>query len=282
MADLRIATRGSRLAMTQARYVADRLGDAHPGLEVEIVEIATSGDVDRTTPVTALTEMGAFVRAVQVAVLDGRADLAVHSAKDLPTTGPEGLCPVYPGRERPWDVLCGATPETLPAGATVGTGSPRRAAQLRLLRPDLSIVGIRGNVETRLDKVGEAVDAVVLAEAGLHRLGLDDRIDHRFGLDEMVPAPAQAALCVEVVGHAVDLVMAIDDAAIRRLVEAERRLLAETGAGCRSALGALAREDGSSIRLTAFVEDDAGPRRIAVTAPDGPSAVSAVRQGLGV
>jgi hydroxymethylbilane synthase len=268
--------------MTQARHVAGLLGAAHPGLEVEIVEISTSGDVDRTTPVTALTEMGAFVRAVQVAVLDGRADLAVHSAKDLPTTGPEGLHPVYPGRERPWDVLCGVVPSALPPGATVGTGSPRRAAQLRMLRPDLSIVGIRGNVETRLGKVGVDVDAVVLAEAGLRRLGLDACIDHRFELDEMVPAPAQAALCVEVADRAVDLVAAIDDPSTRRLVEIERRLLAETGAGCRSALGALAEAEGASVRLTAFVEDDAGPRRVSLTASDGPAAVHAVRQGLGV
>jgi hydroxymethylbilane synthase len=180
MPDVRIATRSSRLALAQARIVATALTDAHPDIEIELIEVTTTGDRDATTPVAALSEVGAFVRSVQQTVLDGEADMAVHSGKDLPVGGPEGLAAVHPGREEPWDVLCGSSLETLKFGARVGTGSPRRGAQLRRLRPDIAIAEIRGNVETRLRKLDEGdFDAIVLAEAGLRRLGLTDRIDHR-------------------------------------------------------------------------------------------------------
>ncbi len=282
MPEIRIATRGSDLALAQSQWVAGRLRASHPDLAVEIIEISTTGDIDRTSPVAALTEMGAFVRSVQHAVLEGRADIAVHSCKDLPTLGPEGLAQWYPDRAEPWDVLCGATLDALPIAATVGTGSPRRTAQLGALRPDLEVVPIRGNVGTRLSKVGTDVDAVVLAEAGLRRLGLADAIDHRFGLDEMVPAPAQAALCVEAMegSEAAGLVDAIDDALVRVEVEAERLLLAETGAGCRSALGGLAEATGSGLRMTSFVHDDAGPRRAVVEARSATALVEKMRSEL--
>ena len=126
MSDLRIATRRSKLALAQSMQVREMLIAAHPGAEVSLVEVTTSGDRDRTSPVTTLTEVGAFVRAVQEAVLEGRADMAVHSCKDLPVRGPEGLVHFFPEREAPWDVLCGHDLESLPEGATVGTGSPRR------------------------------------------------------------------------------------------------------------------------------------------------------------
>lgn len=264
---LRIATRRSELAITQARWVADRIRLANPGLSVELVEIVTMGDRDTTSPVTALTEVGAFVRSVQQAVLDGHADIAVHSCKDLPVAGPEQLSAVYPERETPWDVLCGSSLEQLPIGARVGTGSPRRAAQLALLRPDLVIDGIRGNVNTRLAKAASGeFDAVVLAEAGLRRIGLESAINHRFDLTEMVPAPAQAALAVEtIVGSvAAQAVAAIEDPATRAAVEAERTVLAKTGAGCRSALGAYALTTDDGIEMTGFVDDEAGTRRGAV------------------
>lgn len=263
MSDLRIATRRSRLAMTQAHEVAGLLTAAHPSLEVSLVEVTTTGDRDRVTSVTTLTEVGAFVRAVQRAVLDDDADLAVHSCKDLPVDGPDGLIGYYPKRAAPWDVLCGHALETLPSGARVGTGSPRRAAQLKALRPDAEILDIRGNVDTRLEKMRSGdYDAIVLAEAGLHRLGLDDAIDHRFSITEMVPAPAQAALAVEarVESPAGRLMEAIDDPDTRRAVEAERSLLAHTRAGCRSALGALGVVTDEGIRLTGFVQDDEGAR----------------------
>lgn len=284
MSDLRIATRSSQLAMTQARWVAERALHLQPDLEIELVEISTTGDLDRTSPVTALTEMGAFVKAVQQAVIDDRADIAVHSCKDLPTDGPAELMQWYPDREAPWDVLCGARLDDLKSGATVGTGSPRRAAQLNLLRPDIVVVPIRGNVPTRLSKVGMEVDAVVLAEAGLKRLGRSDSISQRFSLDEMVPAPAQAALCIE--ADADDslqtLLDALDDANTRAAVEAERQLLAETGAGCRSALGALVTSDGCSTTMTAFVQDDHGPRRATVRATDPERLAPSMRQELGL
>jgi hydroxymethylbilane synthase len=284
MSDLVLATRGSRLALAQARRVVERLAATHPGIAVSVLEVSTRGDADRTTPVTELTELGAFVRAIQQAILDGRADLAVHSCKDLPTAGPDGLVAVYPEREAPWDVLCGASLADLPHGARVGTGSPRRRAQLMALRPDLRVEGIRGNVGTRLEMAesGE-FDAVVLAEAGLRRLGLQDAISHRFTLDEMVPAPAQAALAVEAVegSEAAHIVSAIDDPATRTAVETERTLLAITGAGCRAALGAHAAVD-SGITLTAFVEDDGGPRRAAESAPDATGLADRVREALGL
>ena len=270
--------------MTQAQWVAERIVESSPGLEIELVPITTTGDMDRTSPVTALTEMGAFVRSVQAAVLDGRADLAVHSCKDLPVDGPEQLAQWYPIREAPWDVMCGAAIHELAGGSRVGTGSPRRAAQLALIRPDLDVVPIRGNVPTRLAKIGTEVDAVVLAEAGLLRLGLEDSISQRFSIDEMVPAPAQAALCVEgpddrELTHLLD---AIDDTPTRSAVEAERQLLAETGAGCRSALGALVTLDEEAASMTAFVEDAAGPRRATVHGVEPRSLAPAMRKELGL
>lgn len=263
MTDLKIATRSSRLAMAQANEVRDLLVAAHPGLGVTLVEVTTTGDRDRTTSVTTLTEVGAFVRAVQQAVIDGEADLAVHSCKDLPVDGPDGLVPFYPRREEPWDVLCGHELDSLPEGSVVGTGSPRRGAQLRLRRPDVEIRDIRGNVETRLAKMHDGgYDAVILAEAGLRRLGLTDEIDHRFSIEEMVPAPGQAALAVEARegSHAAEIMEDIDDPIVRKAVGAERALLAHTRAGCRSALGALGTVAASGVRLVGFVEDDDGAR----------------------
>lgn len=285
MSDLRIATRRSRLALAQAGEVARLLEAAHPGLEVSFDEVTTAGDRDRLTSVTALTEVGAFVRAVQERVLDGQADLAVHSCKDLPVEGPPGLVAFYPGRETPWDVLCGHDLESLPTGARVGTGSPRRAAQLRALRPDVEVREIRGNVDTRLEKMhtGE-FDAVVLAEAGLRRLGRGDEIRHRFSLEEMVPAPGQAALAIEARADsaAVGLLEAIEDEDTRRAVEAERALLALSRAGCRSALGALGVVEDSMIRLTGFVEDEDGPRSGRSEGPRADEVASRLQTVLGL
>jgi len=164
-------------------------------------------------------------------------------------------------------VLCGLPLDQLAPGARVGTGSPRRSAQLALLRGDLVIEGIRGNVNTRLGKVASGeFDAIVLAEAGLRRIGLENAIDHRFDLAAMVPAPAQAALAIETIEGtaAAEIVAVIDDPATRAAVEAERTVLAKTGAGCRSALGAYAQSVDGGIMLTGFVDDDAGTRRGAV------------------
>ncbi len=271
MTDLRIATRRSRLAVAQAAAVASLLTRAHLGLEVTLVEVTTTGDKDRLSPVTDLTEVGAFVRAVQRSVLEGEADLAVHSCKDLPVDGPDGLTITYPEREQPWDVLCGHDLDSLPRGARVGTGSPRRSAQLARLRPDVRIEGIRGNVDTRLAKVQSGdFDAVVMAEAGLRRIGRRDAIGHRFSLDEMVPAPGQAALAVEALTGtlAAELADAIDDPSTRRAVEAERAVLARTNAGCRAALGVYGEVAGDTIHLTGFVADGRGSRSGAAKATD--------------
>lgn len=263
MSDIKIATRGSRLALAQARWVGQRLSAAHPGLNVSIVEVQTHGDTDQITAVATLTEVGAFVRSVQRALLDGVADLAVHSCKDLPVDGPAGLLSFYPKREAPWDVLCGSTLEAMAPGARVGTGSPRRAAQMRRLRPDVDVQEIRGNVDTRLQKLeaGE-FEAVILAEAGLRRLRREDEIGHRFSLEEMVPAPAQGALAIETTldSPAIPFLEVMDDPATRLAVRSERALLGLTRAGCRSALGAFGDVTGRGIRLTGFVEDGNGTR----------------------
>ena len=283
MTDLRIATRRSKLAIAQAQWVASSLTRAHPGLKVALVEVTTTGDEDRVSPVTTLTEVGAFVRAVQRAVLEGEADLGVHSCKDLPVDGPAGLTITYPEREKPWDVLCGHSLGSLPDGARVGTGSPRRSAQLARLRPDIRIEGIRGNVDTRLDKVESGdFDAVVLAEAGLRRIGRQDAIGHRFSLDEMVPAAAQAALAVEAPtgSLAAAVTDAIDDPPTRRAVEAERAVLARTNAGCRAALGVYGAVAEDTIRLTGFVADERGPRNGEVEAAEPEDAARLLSKAL--
>lgn len=263
MSDLRIASRRSPLALAQAGQVAEALTKAHPDLTVSILGVTTSGDRDHRSPVTSLSEVGAFVRAVQQALLDGEADLAVHSCKDIPLEGPEGLATYYPFRDQPWDALCGHDLGSLPPEARVGTGSPRRSAQLNRLRGDVEVADIRGNVDTRLAKVRSGrYDAVVLAAAGLARLGRQAEIGHVFTLSEMVPAPGQGALAVEArTGtEAAELARSIEDDDTRLAVEAERALLAGAGSGCRSALGALATVEEGTIRLTGFVEDEGGVR----------------------
>jgi hydroxymethylbilane synthase len=286
MAELRLATRRSRLAMVQAEQVAGMLEAAHRGLRVRLVPVESSGDQDLHAPVAELTEVGAFVRSVQAAIVRGRADAAVHSCKDLPTTGAgELVVAAYPERASPFDALVGADLAELPPGARVGTGSPRRIAQLLALRPDLKAVELRGNVETRLRKIREGeAEAAVLAEAGLVRLGREEVIAHRFSLEDMVPAPGQGVLAVETrrEGQAADLVAAIDDRKLRTLVEVERRLLAETGAGCRAALGALAEEVDGGIRLTAFVEVERGSRRTVSEGSDPDQVVAGTRRRLGI
>lgn len=282
MTVLRIATRTSALAIAQSELVAARLRTAHPGLTTELVGVNTTGDTDRTSPIAALTEMGAFVRSVQTAVLDGRADIAVHSCKDLPTESPLDIA-AFPERANPYDVLVGARWSDLPTGAIIGTGSPRRVEQLKSLRNDLGFIELRGNVETRISKIASgAADAAVLAHAGLSRLGRQDSICSVFDLEEMVPAPAQGIIAVEAKpdSEAHSLVATIDDAAVRRQAETERGLLIATGAGCRTSLAALAVLHGDDIAFTVFVADGAGPRRVTVTATSPEAAIEAARSSL--
>lgn len=255
-------------------------------MRVELVEVDTSGDIDRTSPVAALTEMGAFVRSVQAAVLDGRADGAVHSLKDMPTLSPtELVVAAFPERVDPWDVLVGSTLGALRPDAIVGTGSPRRIAQLKLIRPDIRTAELRGNVDTRIRKITEGeVDAAVLAAAGLQRLERVEAIGEVLDVGQMIPAPGQGVLAVEAraKSEAAELLQAIDDPNVRVRAETERLLLSETGAGCRSALGALATIEGTAVRLTAFVDDERGPRRYSMVGADPETVVTLVRRELDV
>ena len=286
MNEVRIATRRSPLALAQARLVADRLRAAYPEVRVSLVEVVTTGDRDVEGAIAELSEVGAFVRSVQQEVVEGRADLAVHSLKDLPVWGPEELVlAAFPERGSPFDVLVGSTLDGLSAGAVVGTGSPRRMEQLLALRPDLRTVELRGNVDTRLRKVAAGeVDAAVLAEAALDRLGRSALIAQRLDVAQMVPAPGQGALAVETRAGSnfTELANSIDDRLLRISLSAERLLLAETGAGCRSALGAHATLQKKNIRLEAFISDERGGRR-AVAFGETPEAVVAeTRKELGL
>lgn len=242
---LRLGTRGSALALAQASAVADALRAA--GRDVELVEITTKGDVSRA-PLESIGGTGVFVTALREALLDGRVDLAVHSLKDLPTADADGLVlAAVPAREDPRDVLCardGLKLSDLPAGARIGTGSPRRAAQLHALGLGLEVAGVRGNVDTRLKKVADGeFDAVVLARAGLARLGRLDAVTEVLDPMQMLPAPGQGALAVECRADDTELIGALaglDHPDSRASVVAERSLLAELEAGCTAPVGAYA------------------------------------------
>jgi hydroxymethylbilane synthase len=261
---LRIATRGSKLALIQAELAASKLRAASPGLTVELVTITTAGDRDQSTPLPEGERAGWFTSAIQDALLRNEADLAVHSYKDLPTKRPRGLViAAVPVREDPRDALVSRERlglRALPAGAVVGTSSPRRTAQLLELRPDLDVRPIRGNVDTRIAKVeaGE-FDATVLALAGLRRLGLEPRADEVFGFEEMLPAPAQGALALECrTDDAATraLLAAIDDPALRQSVTAERMFLATIDGGCSFPAAAYAEHFGTTLKLNALIAAD--------------------------
>lgn len=274
VAPIRVGTRGSVLALAQSRTIADALA-AVSGRPVELVRIRTEGDVN-TGPLAVIGGTGVFVTAVRDALLDNRIDVAVHSFKDLPTAAPDDLgvrVAAVPPRADPADVLCAEVAlAELPDGARVGTGSPRRAAQLLRLRPDLTVLPVRGNVDTRLDLVtSRLMDGVVLAHAGLARLGRIDAACHAFSPEEMLPAPAQGALAVECRSDLADdrLVAALDgldDPASRAAAMAERALLSTLEAGCAAPVGALATMGDGRIVL-----------RARVIAADGSAAVEATR-----
>ena len=283
-APLRLGTRRRRLATTQSGWVADLLRSR--GHAVEIVPIVTEGDVN-AAPLTQIGGTGVFASAIRQALHEERIDLAVHSLKDLPVAPEPGLVIAgIPPREDPRDALCardGLTLEALPAGARVGTGSPRRVAQLRTRRPDLDIVPLRGNVETRLQAVADGrLDAILLAYAGLTRLGLRAHVTQVLPTQLMLPAPGQGALAVECRTDREDVVAVlrdIDDAATRRATSAERALLAALEAGCTAPIGALAVPDGETgLLLEAFAGTDTADLtfRDALTgAADAPEALGA-------
>jgi len=286
-APLRLGTRRSALALAQSRAVAEAITD-RTGRGVELVEITTYGDVSREA-LAQIGGTGVFVNALREALLEGRVDLAVHSLKDLPTAPPEGVAlAAVPPREDPRDVLAardGLTLAELPHGARVGTGSPRRAAQLRALGLGLEVVAIRGNVDTRLSYVTDGtLDAVVLARAGLARLGRLDAITETIDPIQMLPAPGQGALAVECRDAAgpgagpddvalAELLAGLDDPGTRAATTAERTLLATLEAGCSAPVGALAEpaegEQFPELYLRAVVAsvDGSASVRLSATGP---------------
>ncbi|HEX4489615.1 MAG TPA: hydroxymethylbilane synthase [Acidimicrobiia bacterium] len=262
VAPLRIATRGSVLARWQAERVAALLG-----VDAELVIVSTKGDERRDVEIHRLGGQGVFVKEVEQAVLDGRADLAVHSAKDLPSTTEAGLVlAAVPERADPRDALVGCSLDGLPTGGRVATGSVRRRAQLASLRPDLQFTGLRGNLDTRLARVhdrDDPVDAVVVAAAALDRLGRADEAAEVLEPEVLLPQVAQGALAVEC--RADDetthkILAAIDDATVHRCVRAERAFLAELGGGCDLPVGALAHIDDGELALRVLLASLDGVR----------------------
>lgn len=255
---LRIATRGSTLARTQTDRVADAL-DA----PVEIVEVSTTGDQRADVPIWQMGGRGVFVKEVQLAVLEGRADVAVHSAKDLPSETPPGLTlGAFPERVDPRDALAGTPLADLPTGAVIATGSVRRRAQLAWLRPDLVFAPLRGNVPTRLEKARQH-DAAVLSYAAMLRLGLGDQAAEVLDPSVMLPQVGQGALAVECRSddqRSLEVLAAIDDPEVRRAVLAERAFLAELGGGCNLPAGAHAEPAGDVVALEVLIASLDGRR----------------------
>lgn len=270
MAVVRIGTRGSALALWQARYVATRLGAVAPDVQIEIVEILSTGDEVLDVPLADVEGTGFFTAALERALLDRRVDVAVHSYKDLPVAHTSGLSvAAVPARGPVEDVLCardGLTLATLPPDSRIGTCSVRRTAQLRALRPDLDHRPLRGNVPTRVWRIASGeLDAIVLARAGLARLGLDAHITEVFPIDRVMPAPAQGALAVQCrsdEGATIALLAALDDTPTRRAVTAERALLHALGGGCSVPVGAVSACEGSRVSLTAAVIAIDGSRAV--------------------
>ena len=271
---LRIATRASRLALWQAEYVAALLSEKIPGCRVELIHISTTGDRDQSESLRSFGGMGVFTREVQKALLDGRADIAVHSLKDLPTESAAGLVlGAVPERGPLVDALVlpakhsgPSSLETLPRQARVGTGSLRRQSQLLHVRPDLQLLEVRGNVETRLRKLDEGeYDALVLAAAGLTRLGLQGRISRELAPPLMYPAVGQGALGLECRSDDASTqtgLAQLNDFVTHQRVLAERSLLAELRAGCHAPVGALTRVEGSRLFLEGVVLSPNGETRL--------------------
>ncbi|GGK99386.1 porphobilinogen deaminase 1 [Sphaerisporangium melleum] len=281
---LRLGTRKSLMATTQSGLVAHRLTEL-TGRQIELVGVTTFGDVTRAH-LAQLGGTGVFVSALREKLLHGEIDFAVHSLKDLPTKpDPDVVIAAIPPRDDPRDALVGpAGLADLPAGARVGTGSPRRVAQLRLLRPDIEYVAIRGNADTRIGKVtsGE-LDAVVLAAAGLGRIGREAEIAQLFEVADMLPAPGQGALAVECRADdaaMIELLAVLDDPRTRAAVAAERAVLAALEAGCSAPVGAYAADDGHILNLTATVVALDGARSVRKSTAGDPAAAMELGRDL--
>lgn len=296
---LRMGTRGSPLARAQSSAYAREVEAANPGLSVESVLIKTSGDTlsERVNegryeaPPPDANVKAMFVKEIEAALLEGRVDFAVHSAKDLPADLPAGLTLAgFPRREDPSDVFIGAPGVArfadLPRGATVGTASLRRQFQLKAARPDLSFVALRGNVDTRLRKLAEGqASGIVLALAGLRRLGLAGTPHEVLSAEAVVPAPGQGSLAVECRADRADVLAALAptfDEDTRLETEVERRLLKAVGGGCATPLGALARARGGDVAVSVFWSDAAGGRQVRASGKAGrrPEELSALVDSL--
>ncbi|HEX6468647.1 MAG TPA: hydroxymethylbilane synthase [Streptosporangiaceae bacterium] len=295
MKPLRLGTRRSLMATTQSQLVADVFSQ-HTGYAVELVGVTTQGDVSKAH-LAQIGGTGVFVNGIRERLLTGEIDFAVHSLKDLPTAAPDGIeLAAVPARDDPRDALCGPVKlADLPAGARVGTGSPRRVAQLRAIRSDLDVVPIRGNADTRLRKVAEGeVAAVLLAYAGLARIDRLDAVAEVLDPNLMLPAPGQGALAVECRADRADLVEllgTLDDPATRAAVTAERALLAALEAGCSAPVGAYAApavapatpavgDEISDLRLTAAVVSADGAHQVRLSASGDPARAAELGRDL--
>ena len=266
MKPLRLATRGSALALAQSKAVAAALEAAHPGLTVELHILKSTGDQKADIPLALAGGVGLFTKELEQALQRGDADLAVHSLKDLPTQLAPGLILAAITKREDWRDAwlspVAASPWDLPSGAVIGTGSPRRRAQLAVKRPDLTFVEFRGNVDTRLAKLerGE-VQGAVLALAGLKRLGLQEKVTALFSEEEMLPAPGQGFVAIETrdQGEAFEFCRALNVAAAFAEAACERALLARLEAGCQAPVAALARTQGGQLHLKAFIGLGAQP-----------------------
>ncbi len=285
-ATIKIGTRGSELALTQTQHVVDALKAANPGIVFEVVVIKTTGDRDRRRDIASLG-VGVFVRELESALLDERIDIAVHSLKDMPSTLPVDFAlAAVPPREDPRDALIsrsGKTLEELPAGSRVATGSARRKALVLGMRPDLIVEPQRGNVPTRLRKLDndDGPDAVILATAGLNRLGLQDRITQYLACMDFVAAVGQGALALETRANdtvTIGLAEKLDDRNTRLAVTAERAFLEAVGGGCSSSVSAHAKVDGDKIEVSAFASSPDGQQIIRESFIDEASNVSNVAE----
>jgi hydroxymethylbilane synthase len=278
-----IASRGSQLALWQARWVEQQLSGL--GRECRIEIIKTTGDKITDVPLAKVGAKGLFTKEIEEALLDERADLAVHSLKDLPTELPQGLVLAgVPAREDPRDAIVGHRLADLPHGARVGTSSLRRAAQLRKTRPDLVIESVRGNLDTRLRKLDEGLyDAIVLAAAGLKRLGWADRIAELLSPEVMCPAVGQGALALEsrATGEGKDACAALDDPETRAAVTAERAVLGALGGGCQVPIGAYATVSDGTLRLLAIVASPDGTELVRAQSEGAVSEAAALGRALG-
>ena len=279
-----IGSRGSKLALWQANHIKDRLASLGYDCRIEIIQ--TTGDKFQTGPLKEIGNKGLFTKEIEEALLDGRVDLAVHSLKDMPTALPDGLqITATPEREDPRDVIIGGRLNELAAGARIGTGSLRRMAQLSAARPEIAVQPIRGNVDTRLRKLDEGqFEAIVLAAAGLNRLGWSHRIAEHLPVEIMCPAVGQGSLAIETRadgGRAMQACLRLNDAATHACITAERAVLSELGGGCQVPVGAHATISDGRMHVRGIVISPDGSTIVRREAEGKPSEAAAIGNELG-